>query len=72
MPTKATTDQPLVRLSPRSKSALRAAQEKIAAAAGRPVPLASLVDEVLAAHLDAYVSARLQALQPVANLGGGR
>lgn len=71
MPTKATTDQPLVRLSARSKTALRDAQEKIAAAAGRPVPLSSVIDEVLAAHLDTYVSARLAALQP-GPAGGGR
>lgn len=71
MPTAASTDQPLIRVSPRAKSALRDAQAKIAAAAGRPVPLASVIDEVLAAHLDTYVSARLAALQP-GPAGGGR
>ena len=70
MPTT-TTDQPLVRISPRTKAALRRAQETIGAAAGRAPVLGAIIDEVLAAHLDAYVSARLQGLQP-GPAGGGR
>lgn len=62
----ATTDQPVVRVSPTTKAALRAAQETLTAATGRPAVLGAIVDDILAVHLTAYVAARLQALQPVA------
>ena len=70
----ATTDQPLVRVSPTSKAALRAACAELGAATGRPVALGALIDDVLAAHLPAYMEqkrAQLAALQAPAP-GGGR
>ena len=72
------SETPIVRVSPTSKAALVAAQQRLTAATGRPAVLGALVDEVLAAYLQTYLEARLAVLQPgavagaVAATDGGR